>query len=102
MVDLSVLPAPGASDSRTTFLIFDALVQYDPDQTTEPMGNRSDGLSMPEPWKEPPIHRSGNRRDFRPWTGVFWRFVLALVVFGAIVVGGDDLLNVFPYMRSEK
>src|ERR1051326_1803257 len=48
---------PDAADCRTTFLIADALVQNDPDQRTQPMGNSPDGLRMPEPWDEPPIDR---------------------------------------------
>src|SRR6266496_1892684 len=34
------------ADSRATFFVTESLVQNLPDQTTRPMGNGSDGLSM--------------------------------------------------------
>src|SRR4051794_40905394 len=44
------------ADSRPALLVADALVQNLPDQTTEPVGDSSDGLSVPKARDEPTIH----------------------------------------------
>jgi hypothetical protein len=41
---------------RATFVIHDAVVQNLPDQTTEPMGDRANGLRVPQADHEPSIH----------------------------------------------
>ena len=48
---------PAASDSRPAFLISDAFVQNDPDQTAKTMGNGSDGLRMPKAYDKPSIQQ---------------------------------------------
>ena len=49
------------ADGRTAFFVPNALVQNLPDQTTEPMGDGPDGLSVSQARDEPAVHDRENR-----------------------------------------
>ena len=49
------------ADGRPAFLIAHALVKDLPDQTTEPVGDGSNGLRVPEAWDDAPIHDREDR-----------------------------------------
>jgi hypothetical protein len=48
-------------DSRTAFFVPNPLVKHLPDQPTESMGDRADGLCVPESRNEPSIHDGEDR-----------------------------------------
>ncbi len=41
---------------RASFLVTDPLVQNDPNQSTKPMGDCSDGLPVSQAWDQPTVH----------------------------------------------
>ena len=51
------------ADRWAAFFVPNALVQNLPNQTTEPVGDRADGLGVSKAWDEPTIH-DGEDRPF--------------------------------------
>jgi hypothetical protein len=61
--------------AKRAFLVADALVQDLPDQPTEPVGDRADGLAVSEAWDDPTVH-GGEIKQF-PNTPIYLNFELA-------------------------